>query len=111
MSGAQEVAFVARPAIISIVAEACYNDPDARLLADKESLVDYADADPSTQEFWRFIAAAALTACAHLEVVDVLQQFVNGVETRMIDSPADETLANITRRAKAALTLARGETA
>lgn len=34
---------------------------------------------------------------------EALQQYVNGCETGMIDSCADETLANVTRRARAAL--------
>lgn len=53
-------------------------------------------------------ANAALVAAAP-ELYAELQQFVNGVETRMIDSPADETLANITHRARKALSKARGE--
>lgn len=75
----------------------------------------------SNDRFLAFIATVPNTlaedrANAHLiaaapELYAELQQFVNGVETRMIDSPADETLANVTRRAKAALAKARGETA
>lgn len=38
-----------------------------------------------------------------------LQQFVNGVETGMIASPADETLGNITRRAKAIIAKVKGQ--
>ena len=38
---------------------------------------------------------------------EALQQFVNGVETHMIDSPADDILANVTSRAKAALEQAK----
>lgn len=42
------------------------------------------------------------------ELTEALQQFVNGVETHMIDSPADDILANVTRRARAALRKAQG---
>jgi hypothetical protein len=53
--------------------------------------------------------AAVAAAVTIAEICDALQQFVNGVETGMIDSPADETLANVTRQAKAALAKARVE--
>lgn len=109
MNAPAELVYVAFPSIIGIVAEACYNDPDARAEAEKDELPDFCDAEESVHRFWRFIASAALNASGHTELIDALQQFVNGVETRMIDSPADETLANITHRAKAALAKARGE--
>jgi hypothetical protein len=55
-------------------------------------------------------AAFIVRACnSHYALIEALQQFVNGVETRMIDSPADETLANITHRARVAIANARGE--
>ena len=44
------------------------------------------------------------------ELAEALQQYVNGVETGMLDSPADEILANVTKRAKAALTSFRKTT-
>lgn len=55
------------------------------------------------------MAVEALEASGFDEIADTLQQFVNGVETHMIDSPADDILANITRRARAALAKARGD--
>lgn len=42
------------------------------------------------------------------QLVEALQQFVTGVETHMIDSPADDILANVTHRAQLALSAARG---
>ena len=55
---------------------------------------------------WRL--NATLIAAAP-DLYEALQQFVNGVETHMIDSPADDILANVTRQANAALAKARGE--
>ena len=53
-------------------------------------------------------ANAHLLAAAP-DLLAALQQFVNGVETGMIESVADETLANITRQARAAISKALGE--
>jgi hypothetical protein len=52
----------------------------------------------------RLIAAAP-------ELLAELRNFVNGVETGMIDSPADDILANVTRRARTAIAKATGEDA
>jgi hypothetical protein len=37
------------------------------------------------------------------ELVSALQQFVNGVRTHMIDSPADDILSGVTLRAERAI--------
>jgi hypothetical protein len=74
VSVTHEEAFIAVPMVTQIAAIACYNDPDARAIADKENLVDYVDADPGTQQFWRFIAATALNAAGHMELRDGLER-------------------------------------
>lgn len=70
-------------------------------------LLDDGESGPDI-EFTEITANAHLIAAAP-ELLAELQQFVNGVETHMIDSPADDILANVTRRAKAAIAKALGQ--
>ena len=44
------------------VAKACANDSAARSIADKGGTVEFDDMEPETQDFWRYIARAAITA-------------------------------------------------
>lgn len=82
-------------------------------VGDREAggITDCGDVSTNDQGVWRSgkerDANARLIAAAP-ELFAELQQFVNGVETGMISSPAEETLANITHRANVALAKAQG---
>ena len=58
---------------------------------------------PSEQE-----ANATLISAAP-ELLDALQNILNGIEAWMIDSPADDLLENAAKRARNAIKKARGE--
>jgi hypothetical protein len=103
MSETETMTFVAVPAIVQRVAKACYDDPDARREADKTDLPEFEDSDENVQQFWRFIARAALEASAHRELYEGLKEAVGLLGNHAVHEDDIPPL-------EAALAKARGDT-
>ena len=68
------------------------------------------DGDYNDPDTWPIMEANARLISAAPDLVEFVQQIFNGIDTGMItiDTPADETLANILSRGRKALSKATG---